>query len=412
MNTLKKVVFLLLIVILAFTGLTACKKDGASKDGKVEIEFFQYKTEARGTFDKLIAKFEKENPEIRVVQSNPPDAMTVLKTRIAKRDMPDVIGMGADVTLKELVDAKALADMSDSPALDGIQPAYVQMVKDVSGAKEVYGIPYATNAVGVIYNKKMFKEMGLKVPQTWDELIATADKVKKTGKIPFYFTFKDAWTTLPSYNVLAANTQGEDFFEKLHAGETSFSKGHQEAANKYLKLLEYGHKNQNGKAYNDGNTAFANGESAMYLQGIWAIPEIKKANPNIELGVFPFPVTNKPGESKVVSGVDLLLATATTTEHPEEAKKFIEFLTTDKVAKEYLAQQNAFSAKQGLVQKDPSVEGLKESFKKGAVVDFPDHYVPSAVGLDKLLQEFVKKQDSKAYLKKIDAEWEKVADRK
>lgn len=410
---MKKKTALFMTGILAFSGLAACSNgEGASEDGKVEIEFFQYKTEAKGTFNELIAQFEEENPTIDVVQSNPPDAMTVLKTRIAKRDMPDVIGMGADVTFKELVDAKAVADMSDSPALEGIQPAYVQMLKDVSGAEEVYGVPYAANAVGVIYNKAIFKELGLEVPQTWDEFIAAAEKVKASGKIPFYFTFKDAWTTLPSYNVLAANTQGEDFFKQLNAGETTFTEGHKEATEKYLKLLENGHANQDGKAYTDGNTAFANGESAMYLQGVWAIPEIKKANPDIDLGVFPFPVTNTPGESKVVSGVDLLLATAATTEHPEEAQKFIEFLTSDEVAKEYIAQQNAFSAKEGIVQEDPTVEGLKESFEKGAVVDFPDHYIPSAVGLDRQLQVFVKDQDPAAYLKTLDAEWAKVADRK
>lgn len=408
---MKKSISLVVTGMLALSALAGCgSKDEASggSDGKVKIEFLQYKSEAKGTFDELIKKFEQENPKIDVVQSQPPDAVTVLKTRVAKRDLPDVIGMGGDISYADISKAGAFKDLTNDSLLNDVQPAYIDMLKDISKQEKVYGIPYAANANAVIYNKAIFKELGIEVPTTWDEFIAAAEKVKAAGKIPFYFTFKDAWTALPAYNVLAANTQGDDFFKKLDKGETTFAEGHKKAAEMLLTLIQYGHKDQAGKAYNDGNVAFAKGESAMYLQGIWAIPEIKKANPNIELGVFPYPV----GESKVVSGVDLLLAQSATTKHPKEAKKFIEFLLSDEAAKQYLTEQNAFSAKKGIVQDASEVEGLKASFDKGAVVDFPDHYVPSAVALDKQLQVLTQKKDVGQYLKTMDSEWEKVANRK
>ncbi|WP_026568408.1 ABC transporter substrate-binding protein [Bacillus sp. UNC41MFS5] len=408
---MKKSISLVATGMIALSVLAGCgNKEEASggSNGKVKIEFLEYKSEAKGTFSELAKKFEKENPNIDIVVTNPPDSVTVLKTRVAKRDLPDVIGMGGDVSYAEISKAGALKDVSKDSALNDIQPAYIDMLKDISKRDKVYGIPYAANANAVIYNKTIFKELGIEVPTTWDDFIAAAEKVKAAGKIPFYFTFKDAWTALPAYNVLAANTQGDDFFKKLDKGDTKFAEGHREAAEKLLTLLKYGHKDQNGKAYNDGNVAFAKGESAMYLQGIWAIPEIKKANPNIEVGVFPYPI----GDSKVVSGVDLLLAQSATTEHPKEAKKFIEFLLSDENMKEYLTQQNAFSAKTGIVQEAPELEGLKASFEKGAVVDFPDHYVPTAVALDKQLQVLTQKKDAKQYLKTLDTEWEKVANRK
>lgn len=407
---MKKSISLVATVMIALSVLAGCgsKEASGGSNGKVKIEFLEYKSEAKGTFSELAKKFEKENPNIDIVVTNPPDSVTVLKTRVAKRDLPDVIGMGGDVSYAEISKAGALKDVSKDSALNDIQPAYIDMLKDISKQDKVYGIPYAANANAVIYNKTIFKELGIEVPTTWEEFIAAAEKVKAAGKIPFYFTFKDAWTALPAYNVLAANTQGDDFFKKLDKGDTKFAEGHKEAAEKLLTLLEYGHKDQNGKAYNDGNVAFAKGESAMYLQGIWAIPEIKKANPNIEVGVFPYPI----GDSKVVSGVDLLLAQSATTEHPKEAKKFIEFLLSDENMKEYLTQQNAFSAKTGIVQEAPELEGLKASFEKGAVVDFPDHYVPTAVALEKQLQVLTQKKDAKQYLKTLDTEWEKVANRK
>ncbi|SMQ65016.1 carbohydrate ABC transporter substrate-binding protein, CUT1 family [Bacillus sp. OV166] len=407
---MKKSISLVATGMIALSVLAGCgsKEASGGSNGKVKIEFLEYKSEAKGTFSELAKKFEKENPNIDVIVTNPPDSVTVLKTRVAKRDLPDVIGMGGDVSYAEISKAGALKDVSKDSALNDIQPAYIDMLKDISKQDKVYGIPYAANANAVIYNKTIFKELGIEVPTTWEEFIAAAEKAKAAGKIPFYFTFKDAWTALPAYNVLAANTQGDDFFKKLDKGDTKFAEGHKEAAEKLLTLLEFGHKDQNGKAYNDGNVAFAKGESAMYLQGIWAIPEIKKANPNIEVGVFPYPI----GDSKVVSGVDLLLAQSATTEHPKEAKKFIEFLLSDENMKEYLTQQNAFSAKTGIVQEAPELEGLKASFEKGAVVDFPDHYVPTAVALEKQLQVLTQKKDVNQYLKTLDTEWEKVANRK
>ncbi len=411
---MKKVIPLMITGALSIAALSGCGKSesSASSDGKVKIEFFEYKSEAKGTFQELAKKFEEENPNIDVVVSNPADSMTVLKTRVAKRDIPDIMAVGADSSFVDLSKAGVFTDVTKDERLEKIQPSYVQMMKDVTASDKVYGIPYAANANAVIYNKAIFKELGLEVPKTWDEFIAVAKKVQDAGKTPFYFTFKDAWTALPAFNVLAANTQGEDFFKNLNAGKTTFAEGYKTAADKFVELLKYGHKDMMGKAYNDGNVAFAKGESAMYLQGVWAIAEIKKANPNIDLGVFPYPVTNNPAETKVVSGIDLLLGLSSQTKHPKEAQKFIDFLLEEEASKAYIDDQKAFSALTGVEQNDASLEGLKESFAKGALVDFPDHYIPIAVGFEQILQEFTQKKDTNALLNKLDTEWQKVQGRK
>lgn len=116
---------------------------------------------------------------------NPPDAETVLKTRVVKNDVPDIMAMGATDTYSILAQSDIFADLTDSPLLKTIDPNYIQMLKDVTGMDEVTGIPYATNANGIMYNKTLFKEMGLDVPKTWDELIATAQKLRLRVKFHF-----------------------------------------------------------------------------------------------------------------------------------------------------------------------------------------------------------------------------------
>lgn len=392
-------------------GGTGGAKDESAAGKQVEIQFFQYKPEARGTFDELIKQFEAQNPNIKVVHNNPPDASTVLKTNVARGDVPDVIAIGGDNVYASLAQSGVFADFTGAPELTNIQEAYVQMIKDVAGTDNAYAIPYAANANGVIYNKTIFKELNLSVPKTWDEFIAICQKIQAAGKLPFYFTFKDSWTTLPSFNAIAASLQEDRFFEKRKAGQTTFAAGYKEIAEKYLQLMQYGQKDLFGKGYNDGNVAFANGESAMYLQGVWAIPEIKKANPNIELGVFPLPASNDPDQNLLVSGVDLLVTMSASTKHPEEAKKFINFLIRAETSKTYIDQQKSFSAVKGVVQEDASVSDLKPVIGKGAVADFPDHYIPSSMKLDQLLQEAILKKDADGFLKKMDAEWDKAQKR-
>ena len=411
---MKKTVSAILVSALTLLTLAGCGGKGDSADGgKVKLEFFQNKAEAKASFDKLIKKFNDANPGITVTQVNPPDAETVLKTRVAKKDVPDIIGIGATDTYAQLAKSGLFADLSSEPFTNNIQPAYLNMLKKLTGSEAAYGIPFTANASGIIYNKEIFDEFGLAVPKTWDELLAAAQKVKDAGKNAFYLTIKDSWTTMVPFNSLSTNIVGIDFYSDRAEGKVKFdSPEFREVAEKQLKLLEYGQKDMFGKGYNDGNTAFAKGESAMYVQGVWAIPEIQKANPNIKLGVFPFPATNDEAKNKVISGVDTLLTISKNTKHPEEAKKFIEFLLQPENVQDYIDEQKAFSAVKGVNQSDESVQGFNAAFESGAIEDFTDHYIPGAVKADTIIQGYLQNKDVDAYVKQFDTEWDKVASRK
>jgi raffinose/stachyose/melibiose transport system substrate-binding protein len=150
----------------------------------------------------------------------------------------------------------------------------------------------------------------------------------------------------------------------------------------------------------------------MLLQGVWAIPNILKANPNMKVGSFVLPASNDPAQNKLVSGVDVVLTMAKQTKHQQEAQAFIDFLLKPENAKQFIDEQKAFSAVKGVNQEDPNVAELKPAFDNGQLVDFFDHYVPSAMKLENLVQELDMKQDADAFLTKMDKEWDKVQARK
>jgi raffinose/stachyose/melibiose transport system substrate-binding protein len=410
---IKKVTSGIMAIALGTSILAGCNSGGEDEEGKVTLELFSNKAESIDTYKAIIKEFEEKNPDIKIKLDAPPEAETVLKTRLTKNDLPDIMSIGGNATYGELGRAGVLHDFTDSELVNTIQPSYVDMIGRLVGPEEegVFGLPYATNANTVIYNKQKFEELGIEVPKTWDEFIAILEKAKAAGEIPIYFTLKDAWTGMISWNSLAANIAGEEFAEKKNAGEATFKEGYDQVADKMLTLIQYGHKDNMGVAYGDGNNAFAKGNGVMYIQGNWAIPEIVKANPDIKLGTFAMPVTNDPAQNKLVSGVDVLLAISEDSEHKEEAMKFIEFMMSKETSKRYIDEQKAFSAVEGVFQEDPVFEGIKENFESGAITSFPDHYYPAGMGADNLVQEFLIKQKKDAFLEKMDSEWEKVQNR-
>lgn len=106
------------------------------------------------------------------------------------------------------------------------------MLKDLTGSSELNGLPFSSNASGVIYNKAMFTEAGVAVPTTWDEFIAVAQKFKDSGKNAFYLTLKDSWTTLTPFNSLSTIIKGNDFFKQRAEGTVTFADSFTEIAEK------------------------------------------------------------------------------------------------------------------------------------------------------------------------------------
>ncbi|SET17678.1 carbohydrate ABC transporter substrate-binding protein, CUT1 family [Oceanobacillus limi] len=392
--------------------LAGCGGDGGA-DGEVTLELFSNKSESVDTYKGLIAEFEEQNPDINIKLEAPPEAETVLKTRLTKNDLPDIMSIGGNATYGELAREGVFHDFSDDEVLTNVQSSYVDMLGQLVGPEHdgVYGLPYATNANHVIYNKEKVEELGIEIPTNWDEFVTALEAAKEAGEIPIYFTLQEAWTGMSVWNGVAGNLVADDFAERKNNGEASFVEEYDEVADKMLTLLDYGHSDNFGVGYGDGNNAFATGNGVFYIQGNWAIPEIVKANPDIELGTFALPSNDNAEENDLVSGVDVALAVSDSTDHKEEAMKFIEFMISQETAQTYIEEQKAFSGVEGVFQEDPVFEGIRVNFEEGRLTSFPDHYYPAGMGTENLVQDFLIEKNKDAALQTLDSEWDKVQNR-
>ena len=415
-------------VVLA--GLTGCAPgSGPDADGVTTLDFFQFKPEAVQDFADIITDFEAENPDIRVVQNAVPDADTAIRTLLVKNKVPDVLTLNVSGNFAELARACVFADLSDEPSAETVNPAVQEIVQDLgscdqgadggSGSPEVNALPFANNASGIIYNPDIFAAQGVEVPTTWTELIAAADTFEQAGIAPFYCTMKDAWTAGPAFVNLGGALMPDGFFDDLRAegsdvqdGAVSFSKDFGPAMEKEVQLFSYCQDDFASRDYNAGNLAFANGESAMYLQGSYAIPAIRANAPDASIGTFPYPVTEDADDRIAVSGVDVGLSIGRDSDNKEEAQRFVDYLMSPEVVQAYSESQSTFSP---LVDAepntDPALAGLEPYFTSGRIIGFIDHQVPASIPLVNMLQTLVITGDVDEFLTDLDDEWSKVAAR-
>lgn len=396
--------------------LTACggaaNSEGAEENG-ITLELFSNKSENIKTLESVIAKFEAANPDVNIELQSPPEAETVLKTRLTKNDVPDIMSIGGNATFGELARAGVLVDVSDTNLLETVQPAYLDMSNRLVGTeiKGEFGIPYATNANGVIINQDKLDELGLAIPTTYTEFIAALEIAKEQGEVPILFTLKDAWTALPIWNGLGGNLAPENFAELKNAGDASFAEDYTEVATKIAELVKYGEGDMFGLGYDDGNKQFANGEGLFYIQGNWAIPEILKNNPDANINFMALPSSDDQTQNKLVSGIDVMLAVSESSEHKEEAMKFVEFMISEEIASQYINEQKAFSAIQGVLQEDPTFTNIKVFFEDGNIDSFPDHFYPAGLGAENIIQAYLIDGEEDTFLKSMDSEWDKVVNR-
>lgn len=398
--------------VLAVTMLTAAILPGCSSGGDsgvTEIEILQYKPEAAAYFDQVEEQFNASHDDIHLTISSPNDASTILRTRFIREDYPDIIGIGGDINYSYYVDADILADVSDYPGLADVKQSYLDILEnlEITPKDGTYGVPYVANAAGILYNKDMFEEHGWEIPESWGELIDLCEEIKAEGILPFYFGFRDTWTCLAPWNSLAVDLAPADTCQRVNAGETTFSKEYVEVAEKCLELVSYGPEDPFAYGYNDACTAFANGESAMYPIGSYAVPQILSVNPEMNIDSFVTPGNDDASKNTLNSGVDLMFAVTAECENKEAAYEVLDFLMEDANIQAYIDDQNAVPCKDGDFDLAPMLDGMTSFIESGNMTDYQDHYYPSEMAADALIQTYLINKDADAFLKDFDTRWQR-----
>jgi raffinose/stachyose/melibiose transport system substrate-binding protein len=259
----------------------------------------------------------------------------VTKTRLQTGDMTDLFYYNSGSLLQALAPEQTLVDLSGESFMAAVDDTFK---KGVSAGSGVYGVPVG-NAMGggVLYNKKIYQQLGLQVPKTWDEFMANNKKIKDAGQVPVIQTYgtDSTWTSQlfvlgDYYNVQTAVPGWADKFtaNQAHFADTPAAR----AGFEHLQSVHaagYMNSDFGSATYADGVKKIATGEGAHYPMLTFAITEIKSNYPaNLDdVGFFAIP-GNDASKAGMTTWLSAAFYLPKSTKHLDAAKQFLAFVAS------------------------------------------------------------------------------------
>lgn len=297
MRRMKKFAAIGAIGALSLGGLAACSSDSGSGDGSGSkdgsVYYLNFKPESEAAWKAVAKKYKEEKGvDVKIVTAASGTYEETLKTELAKSDGPTLFNINGpvgyetwksyalDVTDKDYTKALTSADMA------------------VSDGGKIYGVPFATEGYGIIYNdaimQKYFALDGAKAKSideinNFDKLKAVADDMQsKKSELGINGVFASTslasgedwrWQThlanYPVYNEYKdADVQDSDTLK------LTYSDNYKNILDLYLKDSTVEPALTSSKTVTDSMAEFALGQAAMVQNGNWAWSQISEVDGN------------------------------------------------------------------------------------------------------------------------------------
>src|SRR5260221_8695547 len=292
----------------------------------------------------IIDQFQKDNPNIKVeldVQESTKYQQS-LPLSLNSGDAIDVVGVQSGLMVEQIranlqpIDPLFVKYVGKDWQSQFV-PANLKTAEGLASDGNLYFLPLGRlgSAVG-FYNGAIFDELGLKAPLTYADLVTVAKTIraKKPDILPMVFP-GDNWFQ----DELVLTIVGQDdpnFFNNIRYKDGKWD------TDSYIKALtEYKQMYTDGVLsldnqdiqYDKASEAFATGKAAMYFNGTWEAGLLsapwRKTNKNTltDVGLLALPVFTKTGTASLRSFIEVGLGIPTSSTHPAEAVKLIQYLT-------------------------------------------------------------------------------------
>jgi raffinose/stachyose/melibiose transport system substrate-binding protein len=289
--------------------------------------------------DVIIPAFNAQYPNIQVVfaPTAPADYNAALNAKLEGGTAGDLITCRPFDASLALFEAGYLASLNDLPGLENFSDV-AKSAWITDDGSDVFCVPMASVIHGFIYNTEIFNELGLEEPTTEAEFFELLETIKTDGTYtPLDIGTADQWeaATMGFQNIGPNYWQGETGRQGLIAGTEKFSDPQYvavwESLAKWSPYLSSGFEAQ---SYPDSQNLFSLGRAAIYPAGSWDIA-LFNDQADFPLGAFPPPLPEGADTCYISDHTDIALGLNAGTEHPEEAKLFLEWLTTPEFAELY-----------------------------------------------------------------------------
>ncbi|MBK8048446.1 MAG: extracellular solute-binding protein [Anaerolineales bacterium] len=347
----KYVTALMLVVMLVLTACTgavpaapaaapaggeAATEAAAPSGDVVELKMGSWRVDDVKQMEAILAKFNEANPNIKITfdPTNPPEYNATLATQLETGTGPDLFYLRSFATSRNQFEQGFLEDLTGLPGLDENFSKASQVPWATEDGKP-YGVPFIAVSHGVYYNKDIFSELGIEVPQTWEELLAASQKIKDAGYTPIANGSGDTWTIaeIVFMNIAPTFIGGFEGRQAYLNGERCFNDENAVAAFQAIAdLAPFFPEGQEALTYYDSQQLWLQGQAAMWFGGSWDIPFFEGEAPEFQWGVFGIPAPEGQDQRYVTFHLDAGMGLNSKSAHKEEAKKFLEWMSTEEFA--------------------------------------------------------------------------------
>jgi raffinose/stachyose/melibiose transport system substrate-binding protein len=284
----------------------------------------------------LATAFHQANPTITVKVDTRPggtDGDNLVKTRLSTGTMDDVFLYNTGSLFQALHPDQTLQPLTNEPWVKDLTSDFK---KTVSTSKGLYGAPNgSTFDGGIMYNKKVYAQLGLTVPTTWDQFISNSQKIKAAGIIPVLASYGDTWTS--QLFVLAD-------FANVAAQDPNWATNYTDNKAKYVnppalagfthtrQVFDMGLMNKDYASLTNVNALklLATGKAAQYPMITVVISNVLQSNPDQvnDIGYFAMPPDSGDPHATVWEAGGAYIPKSTTGAKLAAAKKLVAFINS------------------------------------------------------------------------------------
>ncbi|WP_248926102.1 ABC transporter substrate-binding protein [Paenibacillus hamazuiensis] len=338
------------------------------KGDPVKLVMYSWRPEDKDGYAKIVAEFEKDNPDIKV-EFKPfksTEYNTILTNALQSGTGVDILQLRPYDGAKALADANYLTPLDKTKGLENIPDSYLDAAK--GSDNKVYGVPFMLNNAVIFYNKKLFEDNGLQIPETWDEFVKTCEALKAKNITPIAQSGKAAYLLSMTHTVIGPSAYGaNEYVQSLLKGAANFKDARFVDSIKRMKQLEaFFPKDFVAIEDKDAQGLFYTGKAAMYINGSHRLE-------TFEANKVPFPIDFIPGLSakkgdpaNIATWVDGSWGVAKSSKHQEQALKFMEFVASKKFGQLFSDELTRVSPIKGVEPKNPLLKRMAQLSEKGS----------------------------------------------
>ncbi|MDR1900285.1 MAG: sugar ABC transporter substrate-binding protein [Treponema sp.] len=298
-----------------------------------------------GSFEKVIADFEAQNPDIKVkVISNPSsEQINWLMVAAASNTLSDVVAV-EPALLDSWIKQNVVDSLDDLILRDNYDVSQIASIPKVDNKTWIF--PVSTFIYPLYYNTELFRAAGItKPPATYTEFIEACRKLTNRGKNQYGWTFP--LTLSPPFGVqnVVLSWMWANQKQVFPNGRPNLDTADMRAVLNLLNTLyQEGIITPGSLTKNEPEEMeeFANGNAAMMIGSIAHIYPLRERNPQLQYDLAPMPVadnyTGRAGSTYAAWGVGI----SKNAKNRDAAWKLIKYLMSPEVNAYIAANANAF----------------------------------------------------------------------